>query len=203
MNPHSDRPLVGLDLSLTSTGIAIQSPEKTIFTNRIRSTGKKTDTWNDRRTRLRHLTEAITAHVPHGALVGLEAPSYASTTGSQHDRSGLWWLIYDQLATHADIIPITPAQRMIYAVGKGGGPGTDKDNILAATIKRYPQADITGNDEADATILLAITARLTGNPLDTDLPKTHLRALDKLQLPQRTKKHEHQIPEKGHHRRSH
>jgi len=182
---HPSRSIAGLDLSLTSTGIATRHPSGTIETHRIRSTGKKTDTWQQRANRLTTLNHTITSQILHNTLVILEAPSYGSTTGSQHDRSGLWWLIHQQLTQNGcQIIPVTPSQRMKYAVGKGGGQGTDKDNILAATIRRYPNINITGNDIADATILLAIGCRLTGNPIDTNLPKTHLDTLTKLQLPE-------------------
>jgi crossover junction endodeoxyribonuclease RuvC len=188
--PVLNRTIVGLDLSLTSTGIALVHPGGEITTKRVRSTGKKDDTWQRRYARLNALSGEISSYIPPRSLIVIESPSYASTTGSQHDRSGLWWLVW--LATYTrhwhqdswcDFIPVTPAQRMTYAVGKGGGRGTDKDNILAATIRRYPDIDITGNDIADAVILAAIGARLIGSPLEQTLPQANLRALQKLELP--------------------
>lgn len=176
--------IVGIDPSLTSTGIAIQYGDNQITTDRIRSTGKKTDTWNMRNNRITKLAHTTTSKIPHNSLIIIEAPSYGSISTSAHDRSGLWWTIYKKLIDKdCDIIPVAPAQRMMYATGKGGGKDASKDIVLAHTIRRYPQIDITGNDIADAVIFLAIGARLTGQPLESSLPQSHLNALNKLSLP--------------------
>jgi crossover junction endodeoxyribonuclease RuvC len=176
------RPVVGIDPSLTSTGIAIAIDGK-VETGRVRSKGSKADGWEDRVGRIITLAQQITDQVPANSLVIIEAPSYGSVSTSAHDRAGLWWLIFTKLYLEGcDILPVTPAQRMTYAVGKGGGAGTDKDNILAAAIKRYPEIDITGNDVADAVILAAIGARLDGHPLEDTMPAANLRALAKLTI---------------------
>lgn len=178
------RPVAGLDLSLASTGIAVTRNDGGILTRRVRSSGKKDDTWAQRSARLKGLAAEIVSWIPEDSLVVIESPSYASTTGAQHDRSGLWWIVYGTLELRGcNIIPVTPAQRMTYAVGKGGGKGTDKDNILAATIRRYPDIDITGNDIADAVLLAAIGARLDGRPIEDSLPAANLKALAKLSIP--------------------
>lgn len=176
--------VVGLDLSLTSTGVAIRFPYGTIETARIRTVGKKDDDWPLRSNRIRAITTGITNIVRPGALVMVEAPSYASVGGAQHDRSGLWWRTYTALEDrNCIIVPVAPSQRAKYATGKGAGKDAGKDNVLAATVKRYPQIDITGNDIADAVILMAMGLRIIGQPLETNLPKTHLDALTKLRVP--------------------
>lgn len=78
------------------------------------------------------------------------------------------------------LLVVTPAQLKTYATGKGNA---SKDAVLAAAVKRYPAWDITGNDVADAVVLMAIGSRLLGHPIEASLPQTHLRALDKLALP--------------------
>lgn len=179
--------VVGLDLSLTSTGLAIHIGTidgLTIHTatSRITSKGKADAAWHERSARLTTLVNNITEQVPTGSLVIVEAPSYASVGGAQHDRSGLWWQTYQALERKGcTIIPATPSQRMKYATGKGNA---QKDLVLAAAIRRYPHIDITGNDEADAVILMAMGLRLTGHPIDGALPKAHLDAMAKLSLPE-------------------
>lgn len=177
--------VVGLDLSLTSTGIAINHGYDTISeTHRIRSTGKAEATWTQRSQRLRKITSDIMEHIPENALILVEGPSYASSGTGTHDRSGLWWMVYQDLESiGCTIIPVSPAQRMKYATGKGGGKDAGKDNVLAATIRTYPHLDITGNDIADATILMAMGRRLLGAPLEASLPKARLDAMNKLELP--------------------
>lgn len=54
-----------------------------------------------------------------------------------------------------------------FAVGKGSGPGTDKDHILAATIKLFPGADLASNNEADAIIVGAVVAQKLEHPILT------------------------------------
>lgn len=176
-------PVVGLDLSLTSTGMAAFWGPGDIRTRRIRSTGSAGATWDERGARLRKIVRDIINYVPNDALVMVEAPSYASSGAGTHDRSGLWWMVYQHLATiNCTIVPVAPAQRMMYATGKGGGKDAGKDNVLAAAIKRYPDIEITGNDVADAVLLMAMGKRLIGEPIEESLPATHLRALDKLDL---------------------
>jgi crossover junction endodeoxyribonuclease RuvC len=76
---------------------------------------------------------------------------------------------------------VPPATLKTYATGKGNA---SKDAVLAAVVKRYPGWAVTGNDVADAVVLMAMGARLLGHPLESSLPQSHLRALDKLTLPQ-------------------
>jgi len=174
--------VVGLDLSLTSTGIAVYPQGKPApWVGTIGSAGKKGDPWATRYRRLDNLAGRIIDAVPENALVVMEAPSYGSVTGSQHDRSGLWWMVYDLLAgTTRTVLPVEPTVRAKYATGKGNA---SKDAVLAAAVRRYPDIAIDGNDTADAVVLMAIGRRLLGAPIDDPMPKVNLSALDKLSLP--------------------
>ena len=73
-----------------------------------------------------------------------------------------------------------PTSRATYATGKDNA---GKDAVLAAVVRRYPDVDVTGNDEADALVMAAMGARLLGHPLEDSLPQSHLRALAGLELP--------------------
>lgn len=174
--------VIGLDLSLTATGIAVSTPGLTPWCGVIRTSGKKTDSWATRYQRLSDIARRILPAIPECALVVVEAPSYGSVTGSQHDRSGLWWMMYDLLAgTTRAVVPVEPTIRAKYATGKGN---SGKDAVLAAAVRRYPEIDINDNNAADAVILMAIGCRLTGAPIDDPLPATHLAALDTVRLPE-------------------
>ena len=184
--------VVGLDLSLSSTGVAILGDgEHRILTlgskpagDRLRDRRRRL---RDRRRRLSSLTDDIwdaTETLGHPALVVVEGPSYGSRTGSQHDRSGLWWLVVDMLSdvdTAPEVVEVPPACRTRYATGKGNA---DKDAVLAAAVRRYPWADVTGNDTADALILAAMGRRALGHPVDDPLPKTHLAAMAGVHWPE-------------------
>lgn len=167
--------VVGIDPSLTSTGVAISGTP--VQVERIQSKGSTDSAWPDRFARISSIAHRIVTDIPDGALAVMEAPSYGSVGGAAHDRTGLWWFTYRLLeAKGCRIVPVAPSQRSKYATGSGRA---QKDHVLAAAVKRYPDIDITGNDVADAVILMAMGCRLAGRPID-DVPATHLAALDKL-----------------------
>jgi hypothetical protein len=142
-------------------------------------------TWMDRYRRMSDIVRRVTEAVPDGSLVFLEAPAYGATGAGTFDRSGLWWWLFSELtALGSVVVPVSPAQRMLYATGKGGGRDAGKDAVIAAVVRRYPWADVRGNDEADALVLLAMARRAVGVPLEESLPAANLKALDKLDLTQ-------------------
>lgn len=171
--------IVGLDLSLTATGVAMLAGERTI-TKTIRSKGKADDGLATRALRLHNLSLDILHIAATGDVVIIEQPAYGQTGGSHHDRSGLWWLVMDGLTVDAErelFAEVTPQGVKMYATGKGNA---SKSEVLAAVIKRYPQADVANDNEADALVLAAIGARLAGAPVEDSLPATHLRAMEKV-----------------------
>lgn len=165
---------VGIDLSMTSTGIATIHGDQ-ITTSRVTSKPTRGDTGTESN-RLRLIVREILEHVPYSDVtyVGIEGPSYGSQGNGQHIRGGLWWLLRGEL-DHWDIdtIIVPPASVKKYATGKGNA---GKDEVLAAVIRRYPQVDVRGNDEADALAIAALTARYHGFPID-NLPKVNLDAV--------------------------
>jgi crossover junction endodeoxyribonuclease RuvC len=171
---------VGIDLSLTSTGLAIIQ-DGAVHLHRVTSKGARGDDLTSRRDRLNGIVNEIAAYVPVATTtIAIEGPSYGQRQQSGvHDRSGLWWLTLDGLTRifHVPIIEIPPAVRAKYATGKGNA---SKDAVLAAVCRRYPDVDVTGNDVADALILAAIAARLDGEPIEAAIPAVNVTALDKL-----------------------
>ncbi|AWN04210.1 RuvC-like Holliday junction resolvase [Gordonia phage Sour] len=173
------RTILGLDLSLTDTGVCRITPDG-IGTRRVRTKADGT-TYASISSRIRTISTALKDEVAQTRpdLVVIESPSFASTTGQAHTRAWLWGKIYDQIHSGGiEVVTASPAAVKMYATGKGNA---DKDVVLASVIKRYADIDITNNNVADAVVLAAIGARLKGEPIeDGGLPKTHLRALDKL-----------------------
>jgi crossover junction endodeoxyribonuclease RuvC len=111
-------------------------------------------------------------------LIVIEGPSYGSkNAGSQHDRSGLWWLLIDVFTIRGwRVIEASPSTRMKYATGKGM---VAKELVFAAAIKRLP-VDVNNSDEADAAWLCAIGHDLLGEPL-VEMPVLNRSALVALQ----------------------
>ena len=197
--------IVGLDLSLTGTGIArvetgtgsnvvgmtgtpLLAP--TVELRRITSKGptrKKGDPpvpIGVRSLRLRKLAGQIVQAATGADLVLVEGPSYASEGAGTWDRAGLWWLIVGRLTgAGLSVVEVPPSNVKQYALGKGSGSGTGKDEVLAAVIRRYlPLVEVPGNNEADALVLAAMGARFIGAPIEPGgaIPATHAKALDRV-----------------------
>lgn len=165
---------VGLDLSLTSTGIAIIHGDVTTV-QRITSKGKKGATTADQVERLVSIVECIAGAVPlsEHTKIAVEGPSYGSTGSAAHILGGLWWLVRRYLRDD-DVAVVPPGTVKKYATGKGNA---GKDEVLAAVVRRYPHVEVSGNDEADALVLAAIAARLDGHPIEETLPAAHFSTL--------------------------
>lgn len=165
---------VGLDLSLTSTGVAIIHGD-VITVQRVTSKGSKGATTARQVDRLRTIVESIAAVVPdtEHTSIAIEGPSYGSTGSAAHILGGLWWLVRSYFAD-SDVVVVPPGTVKKYATGRGNA---GKDEVLAAVVRRYPHVEVSGNDEADALVLAAIIARLNGSPIDTNLPVANIVTL--------------------------
>lgn len=165
---------VGLDLSLTSTGVAIIHGD-TITVQRITSKGSKGATTEQQTDRLLDIVERIVAVVPESdhTFIAIEGPSYGSTGSAAHILGGLWWLVRTYFRD-SDVVIVPPGTVKKYATGKGNA---GKDEVLAAVVRRYSTVEVRGNDEADALVLAAIVARLNGWPIDLNLPVANLVTL--------------------------
>jgi crossover junction endodeoxyribonuclease RuvC len=196
------RRVVGLDLSLTSTGIArITAPslppsstgwgteEVRVDVRRAHSLAPhknlhKNQLLEFRSLRLRNLSANICALCADADLVAVEGPAFTSDVGKAHDRAGMWWLIVARLtANRIPVVEVTPQQLKMYALGRGGGRDSGKEHVLAAVIRRYPAVPVSGNDEADALVLAAMAARFLGFPIEPSLPDLHLRAMGTVPWP--------------------
>lgn len=174
--------VVGLDLSLTSTGYAFVLDGKVDGGGTIKSKGKKGDTVRSKALRLMQITNSALARVvgADADLVVIEAPSFGSTTGQQHERGGLWWMVATELSARGfPIATVAPTTRAKYGTGNGRA---SKDEVLAAVIGRYRDLPgdwaITGNDVADAVLLAAMGSRHLGVPVEADgLPQRNLEAM--------------------------
>lgn len=169
--------IVGLDLSLTSTGVAVVS-DCGYTTNTL----KPTTTGHQR---LRWLQQQISERTLTATLVVIEGPSYGSTAGQKghHERAGLWWMVTHELWAWSIPTAIAPpAAVKRYATGKGNA---GKDEVLAAVIRRFADFEGSSNDAADALVLAALGADHHGMPI-VDMPQAHRAALGAVAWPEVT-----------------
>lgn len=177
--------VAGIDLSLARTGLAVvRSPER-VETSTVVSKPPKTgtETLRSRFERMETITADVLESIRGAELVGIEAPAYGMRhAGKVHDRSGLWWRIVAALeSSGTPVVEVSPPSRMMYATGKGNA---GKDLVLVTTAATYKQAEVTGNDVADAVIIAAMVSRLSGQPIELRQPaQAKLKALTKIKMP--------------------
>lgn len=158
--------ILGLDLSLTSTGWAtIARTDHMLSAGCGVITSKPTgNTWNDRLTRIQNITDRITAGTDRPTLAILEGPSYGSgRAGGQsgvHDRAGLWWAVYDRLTAHG--IPtavVAPKSRAKWATDRGNA---GKAEVAVGVARLWPDITARTDDEWDALALASMGAQHLG-----------------------------------------
>jgi crossover junction endodeoxyribonuclease RuvC len=181
---HHGPTVIGLDTSLTATGIASSRGWVEVIgyqKARTKDPGITQLPHPARREALHELLHAITDSIGRPDLAVLELPAPSRSGGGAHERGWLWWQIYNHCA--ALEIPIglmTPNHRMQYATGKGAAT---KNLIVDAVARRWPTWPTNGDDNAaDAVVLMAAGRDWLGHPI-TDLPKTHRAAIDKATWP--------------------
>ena len=161
--------IVGLDLSLTSTGVARISDDTppdlcTIPTKSDLALGM----------RLELIKNGIWGTI-HGAdLVVVEDVVATSRNGATVAmvHGLIRWMLWRDSVPHT-FIP--PATLKVFATGRGNA---GKDEMLASAIHRLGYQGHS-HDVADALWLAHLGAHLLGRPA-VDLPATHLRALLKV-----------------------
>lgn len=170
----SPRPLViGLDLSLTCTGVAGAE-----WTDHIRPTTRGHQ-------RLAYLLDAIGTFIRHADLVVIEGPSFGGGVKHRHeDLAGLRVMTRHWCWTHN--IPyavMPPSCRALYAAGKGNAA---KGEVRTSVADRYG-IELEGRaryDEADAYALCAAGLDWSGHPL-APVPEKNRTALDGTVWPDR------------------
>lgn len=180
---------MGIDLSLSRTGVAfVGDPlDGGVETYSFGRGGMRDEPLMTRLERLESLVynirACITSSVMEAPLVAcIEDVAFGTPGGSTTDRAGLWWMTVQMLTQLGiPVVAVNVSKVKIYATGRGNKH--EKDEVMLAIVRRYLDAPIQNNDEADATALAMMGARLVGHPYEASLPQTHLRAMDGLVMP--------------------
>lgn len=165
--------VVGLDLSLTSTGFAVATAV-------MRNAEAIKRPQHKGVARLRSLRDAIVHRVDgiKPELVVIEGYSFGSRASHAHSLGELGGVVRVAL-TELGVrwVDLPPSTLKKYATGKGNA---DKGLMLAEAVRRLGYAG-SSNDEADALWLACAGHHLLGHPV-VDVPKTHAVALDGVDL---------------------
>jgi Holliday junction resolvasome RuvABC endonuclease subunit len=160
--------VIGLDPSLTSFGIArTNGPDCLPDLHRIKPRDRSKDEplREFQHQRLAGLLREVET-LARGADLAVVEGVLAGMPGAENhlNLAGLHWQVRHRLwEIHVPYAVITPSTRMKYLTGRGAG--VEKTECALAAAKRFPMADITGTDTADALTLAQMGADAYGEPL--------------------------------------
>lgn len=143
--------VVGIDPSLTCTGVAIIDTVTGEITTRRVATASTGTTLLAKRDRLRKAIAGILAPIP--ARVGvttIEVPHSAHQFGAQNERVALYWWLVDQLFARGPVVEVAPAQRAKLATSRGNARKTD---VVTAIRAAFPTVRVPDDNVADALAL--------------------------------------------------
>lgn len=155
--------VLGIDQSLTSSGIALFEPDDgKVLLGRVQ-TGRLRG-----HDRLAGILGAVNDWATGCDVVVIEGLSFGAKGSALLDLAGLSWLIRHELwATGKPYAIVDPATRAKYITGNGSA---GKDECLLAVARRFPDVPVSGNDQADALTLLQMGCDYYGQPI-TEMPQ--------------------------------
>lgn len=177
---------IGIDPSLAATGVAVYSDSAGWRTGLVRSapiaagTGKPA--LRSLFERLDGIRDGVREFVggwrPDDLVVVVEGYMILGQGAGRGPMVANWHhIVGDVVAAGVEPVEIAPATRAKYATGGGSG---GKDRVMSQAWRRFPEAAVDTNDEADAVFLVAIGRHLAGASIEPRvLPTTHL-SVDRL-----------------------
>lgn len=152
--------VVGVDLSLTATGLAAVTSDGTYETTTVKSSGKRGDSLAQRADRIDDIVFHVNDFTTHWRpdLVVLEGPSIMSKGGSNWDRAWLWGMVVDSwLQAGVAVVPPTVLKK--WAAGKGNA---DKAAVALGIARLWPEFECDSDNEADALGLASMGSQRLG-----------------------------------------
>lgn len=159
--------VLGIDPSLTATGVARITQDGKVATAHFGRKGRRGETLSERASRIAQITVDValwarwtTFSTPE--LLVIEGMSYGSRGGSVQDRAHLWWLLVEMAVAPHDEVPVVevaPAQRARWAASSGRA---DKAAVAAAMVRLWPGYEPCCENCFDALALASIAAHKLG-----------------------------------------
>ena len=175
--------IVGIDASLTGTGIAVIDTgglEDLVYTFTIKSRPDD-NTISGRHQRLANIATVTQRYLDGVDVAVIEAPALSRNTGHVWDRAGLWWLIIDYANAVTPIVQVTPSQLKKFASGKGNA---DKTAVAAAMTRLWDNVEPANDNEFDALALATVGAvHLDPEALPFTILERHKATVDAIDWP--------------------
>lgn len=168
--------ILGVDSSLTGTGLArihvttkpIDAIASTvadeILVHTVRVAKPKTKTRREYSRRISQAVVSIDGAMDGVDMIMMEELAYGAKGDTAFVLPWIWGRIID--CAEARDIPIGFANTsQVKKYGAGSGTAS-KDQVMAAMIRRFPDVNITNDNESDALCLALIACRAMGYPID-------------------------------------
>lgn len=170
--------VIGIDLSLTGTGIVTLRKDKPYVSRLIKTKPTKTPTEEVRR--LMKIKEEVAKELEGADLVAIEGISFMSRHSTALAQlAGLSYLVREELVNRGiPFIIVAPTTLKKFITGKGNA---DKDVVMMETYKRY-HVTITDNNICDAYILSRCAESLLDESIKLSIPQKEVIELLKKQL---------------------
>lgn len=150
--------VVGIDLSLTATGLAsIETiADVAAVTTKVVKTKVDTGTLHSRHNRLETIASAVVQFSKAADLAVLESPSYSSGGRGTWDRAGLWWWVVSVLMlTGVPVAQVSPKSRAKFATNNGNA---GKGATAVAIGRLWPDVQLQDDNDSDALVLATMGA---------------------------------------------
>lgn len=178
---------VGLDLSLSATGVTVARAGGAVVTTEIKSDPVPNAAYPGTHRRIVDLTARtlafVDAHTEPGdrIIFNIEEPAIAASNRKMvHIRDGHWWLVYHFAAKQGAIVTTQIQHAKQYATGKGNA---NKADMVLAAERAFPQVGVSTDNEADAAWLCAMVMRSLGHPLEVSVQRCFPAFLSKVTWP--------------------
>lgn len=162
--------IVGLDISLTGTGVAAltrtgsNATEWSVHTFRIPTSPSKGGGITDLLGRMRVIAERCAEAVSDADLVVAEEQAFGAVGSAARSLAGVWYFVIDRVLRHeVALVLVSTSQLKKYATGNGNAA---KREVSRAVGRMWPHVETGSGDEDDAMVLASIGAHL----LDLALP---------------------------------
>jgi Holliday junction resolvasome RuvABC endonuclease subunit len=168
--------VLGLDPSLSMTGMAKTTASGVILTGRVPTSPFDGEQLGAVRARVRYIVGAVMKFAPAECLTVIEAPIVVRNGrgGMQLERAWLFGMLVDQLIMRGPVVQVRTKTRAMYAASNGNA---GKPEVLAAMRARFPDLQVRDDNVADALALLSLGARHLGRPVDGVVTAKQLSAV--------------------------
>ncbi len=182
--------VIGVDPSIAATGVASWTD------GRIATYTMGTNSKLPVQRRWRQIVDPLWTHIDRAhledLLIVVEQPNKGAKGSGLLTNIGLWAVLTDSWSVAGStFVDVQPSQLKKFALGKGSGKGTDKEQVLLAIERRYGHlVSIKDNNQADAFAMMAMACEHYGIPLRAKdgghivLPASHTEKLDNIKWPE-------------------